>query len=124
MWAKMKDLGVPFPKLSEREMANLLAYLHFVGYMGAGGDATRGSTIFREKSCSRCHAVGGEGAKVGPDLAASDALRSSLNWASAMWNHSPAMEKKFGETQTTWPRFTDDEMADLVEFLRSQSGNK
>jgi mono/diheme cytochrome c family protein len=124
MWAKMKDLGVPFPRLSEREMANLLAYLHFVAYMGAGGDATRGSTIFREKSCSRCHAVGGEGAKIGPDLAASDALRSSLNWASAMWNHSPAMEKKFGETQPTWPRFTDDEMADLVEFLRSQSGNK
>ncbi len=124
MWAKMKELGVPFPRLSEREMANILAYLHFVAYMSAAGDATRGNTLFREKSCSQCHAVGGEGSKVGPDLAASDALRSPLNWASAMWNHSAAMQKKFGETQPTWPRFTDDEMADLVEFLRSQSGRK
>jgi mono/diheme cytochrome c family protein len=124
MWSKMKELAVPFPRLSDQEMANLLAYLQFVAYMREGGDATRGSAVFREKSCSQCHAAGGEGAKVGPDLAASAAARSSLNWASAMWNHSAVVQKKLGETQPAWPRFDDDEMADLVEFLRSQGGNK
>src|SRR5699024_4292182 len=38
-----------------------------------GGDAERGSRIFYEDNsaqCTRCHAVGGEGGNVGPDLSA------------------------------------------------------
>jgi putative heme-binding domain-containing protein len=37
-----------------------------------GGDVERGQRIFREHpaaQCTRCHAVGGEGSDVGPDLA-------------------------------------------------------
>jgi len=33
------------------------------------GDATRGATVF-EKNCAQCHALGGKGHAVGPDLAA------------------------------------------------------
>lgn len=124
MWAKMKELGVPFPKINDREMSDLLAYLYFVQYVGGPGDATRGSDLFREKSCFSCHAAGSEGPKVGPDLAASNAVRSPLRWAAAMWNHAPAMVEKVHETHSPWPRFEDDEMRDLVEFLRSRGGGK
>jgi len=41
-----------------------------------------------------------------------------------MWNHAPAMEKTLRDTQVTWPRFEDDEMRDLVEFLRSSTQGK
>jgi mono/diheme cytochrome c family protein len=124
MWAKMKELAVPFPRLTDREMADLFAYLYFIQFMGENGDATKGRELFREKSCSGCHAAGGEGPKVGPDLAASDAIRSPLHWAAAMWNHTPAMEKKLHEAQFVWPRFEDDEMRDLVEFLQSRGKGK
>ena len=124
MWAKMKDLGVPFPKLTDTEMSDLFAYLYYVQYMGQSGNVARGNDLFREKSCSGCHAAGGEGSKVGPDLAVPDAVRSPLHWASAMWNHAPEMGKKIIETHSSWPRFDDDQMRDLVEFLRSRSHGK
>ncbi len=124
MWSKMKDLGVPFPKLTDREMADLLTYVYFLQFMSKHGDAEKGTAVFREKSCSQCHAAGGEGAKGGGDLAASAAVRSPVNWASAMWNHAPSIEKKLNETGAAWPRFEDDEMRDLVEFLRSRGTGK
>jgi mono/diheme cytochrome c family protein len=124
MWAKMKEMQIPFPKLTERDMSDILAYLYFVQYMGESGDARRGGEVFREKTCSQCHTAGGNGPKAGPDLAASNALRSPVHWASAMWNHAPAIEKATQERQTPWPRFEDDEMRDLVAFLRSRAGGK
>ena len=124
MWAKMKELGVPFPRLTDREMADLLAYLYFVQYAGDGGNAARGEGLFRDKSCARCHAAGSEGPKVGADLVKADALRSPVRWANAMWNHAAAVAQKTHETQSNWPRFDDDEMRDLVAFLRSRAGSK
>jgi len=123
MWAKMKELGVPYPRFSDREMADLLSYLYFVQYMGESGNATTGSGLFQAKSCSQCHAVGGEGPKVGRDLGASDAPRSPFHWASAMWNHAAAVEKARAP-QPTAARFEDDEMRDLVEYLRSRGEKK
>ena len=125
MWAKMKALNASFPKLSGPETSDLLAYLHLVQYMDARGDATRGAEIFREKSCAGCHAAAGDGKPpVGPDLAASEAIRSPLQWASALWNHAPAMAARTREAGTPWPRFTGDEMRDLVAFLRSGGGKR
>jgi mono/diheme cytochrome c family protein len=124
MWAKMKERGRPVPKLNDAEMADLLAYLYFVQYLGQSGNATRGSLLFREKSCSGCHAAGGEGTKATADLAKSDAVRSPFSWASAMWNHPSAMEKKAAVSPSPWPQFADDEMRDLVEFLRSHGAKK
>jgi cytochrome c len=118
MWAKMKEEGVPFPRLSERDASDLIAYLHYVQYMGATGNATRGRDLFRTKGCAYCHALGGTTA-VGPDLFASKAVQSPAHWASAMWNHAPAMKEKAAQEQIAWPRFEGDEMRDLVAFLRA-----
>ena len=121
MRAKMKELGVPYPVFSDADMSNLIAYLAFIQYSGPRGDPTKGKEIFREKSCSECHPVAGEGPKVGPDLASSDATRSVPDWAAAMWNHAPAMGEKLREVGRAWPHFDADEMRDVVEFLRSRS---
>lgn len=123
MWAKMKELGRPVPKLSDTEMADLLAYIYFVQYMGQGGSATRGRDLFREKSCAACHAARGEGLKGAADLAASDAVRSPFLWAAAIWNHTTDRQKKGAEPQPA-AKFDDDEMRDLVEFLRAPGGAK
>jgi putative heme-binding domain-containing protein len=32
------------------------------------GDAARGAALFRDKACRNCHAAGGEGGRLGPDL--------------------------------------------------------
>ena len=120
MWRKMGTTGVAFPKLSGPEMSSVLAYLYFVQYMDERGDSVRGAELFRAKSCASCHVTNAAGERAGPDLATSDAMRSPLAWASAMWTHAPAMAEKFRDLGMPWPRFADDEMRDLVSFLRSR----
>jgi len=122
MWAKMKELGRPVPKLADTEMADLLAYLYFVQYMGQAGNASRGRELFREKACGGCHTAGGEGNKGAKDLTASSAVRSPFSWAAAVWNH-PVDSEKTGEALAT-ATFGDDEMRDLVAFLGSPGGAK
>ena len=124
MWAKMKEAGRPVPKVSDAEMADLLAYLYFVQYIGHGGNATRGRELFRQKSCAGCHAAGGEGLKGAADLTASSAVQAPFNWAAAVWKHPIDAKKEAGEPQPTTARFEDDEMRDLVEFLRAPAGTK
>ena len=124
MWQRMKTLGVPFPSLSDRDMADVLSYLYFVEYMGSTGNPAKGREIFRSKSCSRCHIADGEGTRVGPDLVSSPTLESPLPWTAAMWNHAPAVEKALRAAQVPWPHFEDDEMSNLVAFLRSSRSDK
>ena len=120
MWGKMRDPGVSFPEISGPEMSDLLAYIYFVQYMDERGDATRGAELFRAKSCASCHSADPAGAHAGPDLTTANAVRSPFDWASAMWNHAPAMTEKFRERGIPWPRFADDEMRNLFSFLRSR----
>jgi mono/diheme cytochrome c family protein len=134
MWAKMKDQRIAFPRLSDREMADVLAYVHFVQYVNSRGDATKGAVLFREKSCAQCHGAGGEGAPrdgspsdtspKAPNLVTSSALQSPFSWSAAIWNQSPSIADKFRAAQLPWPRFTNDEMRDLVAFLRARVAAK
>jgi mono/diheme cytochrome c family protein len=123
MWAKINELGMPFPVLTNEEMADLLAYLYFVQYTDQDGDPKQGAEIYRDKSCSLCHTLEGDGAGEGPEVSLPDAARSSAGWISAMWNHAPAMQQRLREQQIAWPRFEGDEMRDLVTVLRSQGGD-
>jgi mono/diheme cytochrome c family protein len=119
MWARMKELGIPFPKFSDGEMSDLLAYLAFLQYAGREGDAKKGAQVFKDKSCTECHAVAGKGSQIAPDLVTPRLTASVVQWTAEMWNHEVAMEEKFKEKERPWPRFEDDEMRDLVAFLRS-----
>ncbi len=118
MWADMKAMGLSFPRIDGPQMADLLAYLYFAQFLNVRGDKERGAGIFREKSCADCHAASDKGQRIGPDLSTTDAVRSPLAWASATWNHAPAMADRMRIEGKPWPTFADDEMRDLFTFLR------
>jgi hypothetical protein len=44
-----------------------------------------------------------------------------MELSSAMWNHAPVMETQFRERGLPWPRFSGDEVRDLVAYLLSAS---
>ncbi len=119
MWAKMKALGISAPKFAGKEMADLIAYLYFIGYFDEPGDPLKGRKLFAEKGCGTCHSLGGRGGKIGPDLSRSRAVSSPLDLASALWNHAPAMEKVIEAKRLPWPRFEGEEMRDLVAYIQS-----
>src|SRR5574341_1377360 len=80
-------------------------------------DPTVGSRIFGAKGCSKCHAIGGVGAKLGPDLGRVSTPRSFYDLAAAMWNHLPQMSKKKKKIGISRPQLSPGETGDLIAFL-------
>jgi mono/diheme cytochrome c family protein len=117
LWAKMEELGVAFPSLTDREASDILNYLFFAQHTAAAGDAEKGSRLFREKSGAGCHEAGREGVQ-GPGLRGSAALRSPADWAAAMWNH---LGVDLVAKTSRKPHFSGGEMNDLVAYLRAHA---
>lgn len=84
---------------------------------GPTQDPTAGARVFGAKGCGRCHAVGGAGGKIGPDLGQSERSRSFYDLASALWNHAPRMADRMRQMGLGRPRLDAQEAGDLVAFL-------
>lgn len=80
-------------------------------------DPVEGSRLFVNKGCVVCHAVDGEGGKIGPDLGRISTGRTLLDMAAVMWNHSPRMTDRIKEAKVVRPKLTPEEMANLFAFL-------
>lgn len=76
-----------------------------------------GSEVFIRKGCINCHTILGVGGTIGPALGGARLHLSFMDLAGIMWNHSPAMERKFLEEKFRRPRFTSEEMKNLMAFL-------
>ena len=116
MWATMQAQHVPRPQFSNKEMADLIAYLFAERYFEVMGNSGRGRQMFSDKGCSNCHTVGA-GAGLGPDLARWRGGASPIPLATALWNHGPLMFERMREQQISWPLFRPGEMVDLMEYL-------
>lgn len=120
MWARMQESGIALPAFSDQEISDVIAYLFFLQYFDPRGDVSKGREIYIEKGCVLCHYTPrGADKRLAPDLSTSAALGSPIELSSAMWNHAPAMEAQIRERGLPWPRFQDDDVRDLVEYLRS-----
>lgn len=123
MWQEMRRLGLPFPTFSAEDTADIISYLYFIQFYGNGGDVQEGKKLFREKECIFCHALEGEGENIGPDLSQDDINLSPIFLASAMWNHAIIMENMLAQKNLDWPRFTGDNMRDIVSYIRKASAD-
>ena len=115
MWERMQEQKVAPPTFNQQEMADLLAYLYTLRYVGETGDAARGARLFESKGCQACHAVRGKGGNRSKDLSTLGATATSVGWATAMWNH-PEID---GEHER--PRFEGREMIDIFSYVRGGS---
>jgi cytochrome c2 len=122
MWKKMRDERISYPSFSPREMADVFAYLYTARYLDEPGDAARGRRLFSEMGCLECHAVYGDGGRVGPKVEEWPAVLTPIFWAQAMWNHAPLMESSIEDKNMDWPRFRGSEMNDLLSFVRQARG--
>lgn len=113
MWASMRAHQVARPQFSDKEMADLIAYLFAQRYFEGAGNFERGRQTFATKGCAGCHGTGG----VAPDLAKLKGNLSPIAFATALWNHGSVMLQAMRDRQMTWPRFQPGEVTDLMEFL-------
>jgi cytochrome c2 len=117
MWSQMKELNIPVSTFEGQEMADLIAYIHFLSYAAGQGDPKKGGEIFVSKGCVVCHAFD-EKERTGPDLFRSAVAESPSAIATAMWNHAPLMKEAIAEAALEWPQFEQSEMQDLIAYLR------
>ena len=126
MMETMKARGIARPAFTAQELRDLLVYLGPAGasvhegpvYVLPGG-ADAGRRLFADKRCLECHSVGGQGGRVGPDLAERGVKRSPIEFAAAMWNKAPAMLEAMKRRGISVPVLRPDEMADIVAYLYS-----
>lgn len=114
MTRTMLEQGIKCPEFKGDEMAHLLAYLHSLEVVG---DAERGKVVFEQKGCLTCHAINGEGGKIGPELARTTHPHPPIELAGMMWNHSPTMSAMMEALRIPRPTFEGNEMVDLLAYL-------
>ena len=122
MWRRMQEEDLRVTSMTEGQVSDLFAFLYLVRYMDEPGDADRGRQLFESKGCIQCHAARGQGGKIGPDLATISGIDTPIEWAQALWNHAPAMEKNMSQVGMAWPRFEKNEMNDLLAYVREVVG--
>jgi len=122
---KVKESRLTRPKFSGEELSDLLAFLYFLNYFDEPGDPRAGKTLFAQKHCIECHAVGKEGGASGPRL---DALLARgtppLQIAQNLWNHGPRMTAMMRSRNLQLPTFRGAEIIDLFAYLRTQGRTK
>lgn len=111
----MQEKGVRRPEFRGDEMAHLLAYLHSLEVVG---DPEKGKQLFVSKGCVQCHAIRGEGGKIGPDLGATTHPHPTFELVGAMWNHAPTMTAIMQGMGIERPIPEGNEMADLLAYLQ------
>ncbi len=111
------------PTFVPGEMASLLAFLYYLGSLDPPGDVDRGATVFRDKGCERCHAVGGHGGHVGPALDRYSRYASALYLTTALWSHGRAMAAAMDAHHVPRPTFQGNDIQDLLAYVRSAGGS-
>lgn len=119
MFTTLRGEGVVWPEISAAGMADLMAYLQADSSRDPAPDLFRGQVLLVRKECLKCHRFRGEGGWVGIELTQYHAgYQSPVTWASAVWKHAPRMAEEARRMGVSYPRFTGQEMANLVGLLR------
>jgi cytochrome c2 len=122
MWQRIQQEHIVLPTFDLHEMENLFVFLAMVRSFDEPGDAKAGRQLFQSKRCVECHAIRGQGGRVGPDLATVGGYRNPVAWVAAMWNHATGMFQELKQRNIAFPQFQGTEMVDLETYIRSMSG--
>ncbi len=125
MWNKapamaevMSARRIEIPRLGSGEMADIVAYLYSVQYFADAGDAEDGRSLLSTKGCLACHSLAGRGGATASDLEEVVGHDSPAAVLASLWNHSLPMETEVMTQAMSWPRLSDQEIADIMAFLQ------
>ena len=122
MFVTLRQEGHAWPEISVTEMTDLMAYLQADAARDPAPDISRGQALLVRKGCLKCHRLRGEGGMVGVELTRARAgYESAVVWAATIWSHAPRMAEEASRMGALYPRFSGEEMGNLVGFLRSSA---
>ena len=118
MWSAMASAGIPAPRLSEQDSADVFAFFASLRYFEPMGDAGRGARTFNSKGCTDCHAKAGGESKALP-VDRWQTPTDPIALVGAMWNHVPRMNAEMAKKNRKWPELTSRDLSDIVLYARS-----
>ncbi|MFQ6604662.1 MAG: c-type cytochrome [Fidelibacterota bacterium] len=113
----MEEKNLIWPHFTSSEMADVIAYLYFMGFNHYPGDYESGEKAFREKGCVQCHAI--NPGSLPDNIGANLNLSSGITMAQLMWNHAPLMETKASKKVVDWPELSGGEMSNIYWYLKT-----
>ena len=116
MWQAMQARSIPRPTFDDREMADLIAFLHTLHYFEPVGSLQAGERLFAERGCGHCHGSRAEGKLQGPALRRPGRIFTSLSLATGLWVHGPKIYQRTQQLGLRWP-LEENDVGDLVAFL-------
>ena len=120
MFTTLRRDGIAWPEIEPAEMADLMAYLQADASRDPPPDPFQGHILLVSKGCLKCHRYKGEGGKISEELTQyNPGYQSPVAWAGAVWKHAPRMAEEARRMGVSYPRFTGEEMGNLVGLLRS-----
>ena len=118
MWDAMRKRNMPVPEVSQREAADLFAYLYAEQFIERRGNAGQGRRVFRSKQCELCHGLTQPARQGSRPVVESPAIEDALDLASAVWNRAPQMRSALDAAKIPYPKLTAAELTDLVAYLK------
>ena len=115
MWNHQPSMKNPPPTFQPEEMRQIISYLWAKQYFRGNGSASRGKNVFAAKSCAGCHNDSGSA----PKLAKGKDAYSDITMVATLWDHGPQMLESMTAKKLAWPRFTPQEMSDVIAYLNS-----
>jgi mono/diheme cytochrome c family protein len=117
MWNHQPEMKQPPPTFTAGEMRQIIGYIWAKQYFRGYGSVERGKKVFAEKNCAACHNDPASGA---PNLSKGKGGYSDITMVASLWSHGPGMLALMGQKKMPWPRFTAQQMADLIAWLNTQ----
>ena len=114
MWNHAPKMAQPPPKLERDDMRRIVSYLWAEQLLTQSGNVAHGKQVFAAKNCAACHNDPSSGA---PSLTGRKAAFSSVSMVATLWRHGPQMLERMKEKRIAWPRFTANQMSDLIAYL-------
>jgi mono/diheme cytochrome c family protein len=113
------------PVFRENDVANILSYINAAGIVKeeysrvyiTPGNPNTGRALLVQKGCVQCHTTGRSGESGKISLRAQDLRGSLTQIAGTIWKHGPKMWAKMAELEIPTPKFTVEEMSDLIAYL-------
>jgi mono/diheme cytochrome c family protein len=107
---------VDSPMISTDEMRQIVSYVWERQYLGAPGNAGRGSQVFEGKHCATCHS----GQSDAPYLGRGEKMFSPIAMVAILWKHGPTMLAQMQAKKIEWPRLSAEDMSNLVAYLNTK----
>lgn len=126
MFGAMADADMNVPALDPTEADDLFAFFWRQRYFDLRGEAGRGKGLFSSKGCVDCH---GDARSPGPSTSAPpvrewSSLMDAVEISQSFWNHGREMAKRYAAENRRWPTFTEQEMVDLLIYVRNLPDNR